>query len=507
MVLNPVEHRLLDLASHWETFRKDASKRLLVWQADDNALRFFQCFFEVQKHETDYTVGDLFIVFNTPFQNAIQYSRALKESLAGQYDASREDLTQQGITPDWQFNPEEIPDSAAGFVKSLCSFDLKHYESIGHLVAVLMPSEVANDDAFASWLTRTLAAGIPERLRFVVIDSLETPRLSQLIGSKHELIHVDTPKIDALTTAQETFAQEGAAGPAAVFRNLLIGLMTLVEKGSAKQVKVKAADALKFARKEKWADQEVVITMLVAGALLKEKRFDEAVKEYKGARKAAKQATAEGHPSGQQLVLQTLFGEAGVHLAAGDFAKAVECYDQAAVLAQQIPDTFLGIEAFRMGTFCLARMNDPDAAIDRGSNALMLGEQLKPDARSMTSLPIAAVDLLRVLEPKRIERMEHIKYRQNVQMNESRKNAEQRASELEQSTSTQPFHEIEKDLEKETEHAKQTAAQQLDGLASDGSEPFQQVFSKARDLLGASWPLETLIPMPGEADTAGDTAL
>ena len=507
MVLNPVEHRLLDLASHWETFRKDASKRLLVWQADDNALRFFQCFFEVQKHETDYTVGDLFVVFDAPFQNAIQYSRALKESLAGQYDASREDLIQQGITPDWQFNPEEIPDSAAGFVQSLCSFDSKHYESIGHLVAVLMPSEVANDDAFASWLTRTLAAGIPERLRFVVIDSLETPRLRQLIGSKHELIHVDTPKIDALTTAQETFAQEGAVGPAAVFRNLLIGLMTLVEKGSAEQVKVKAADALKFARKEKWADQEVVITMLVAGALLKEKRFDEAVKEYKGARKAAKQATAEGHPSGQQLVLQTLFGEAGVHLAAGNLAKAVECYDQAAVLAQQIPDIILGIEAFRMGTFCLARMNDLKPAIDRGLNALTMGEQLKPDARSMTSLPIAAVDLLRVIEPKRIERMEHIKYRQNVQINESRKKAEQRAAELEQSTNTQPFHEIEKDLEKETAQAKQTAAQQLDVSAADGSEPFQQVFSKARDLLGASWPLETLISMSGEADTAGDTAL
>jgi tetratricopeptide (TPR) repeat protein len=506
MVLNPVEYRLLDLASHWETFRENASKRLLVWQTDDNALRFFQCFFEAQKHETDYTVGDLFVVFDVPFQNTIQYSRALKESLAGQYEASREDLTQQGISPDWQFDPEQTPDSASGFVQSLSSFDSKHRENIGHLVAVFMPSEVANDDAFASWLTRVLVARIPEQLRFVVIDSLETPRLNQLIGSKHELIHVDTPKIDALTTAQETFAQESAVGPAAVFRNLLMGLMTLVEKGSAKQVKTKATDAIKFARKEKWADQEVVITMLVAGALLKEKRFDEAVKEYKTARQAAKEATAEGHPSGQQLTLQTLFGEAGVHLAAGDLAKAVECYDEAAALASQIPDIILGVEAFRMGTFCLARMNEFKPAIDRGMSALTLGEQLEPDMRPMTSLPIAAVDLLRVIEPKRVEQMEHIKYHQNKQMDELRKKAEQRAAELEQSTQIQPFREIEKDLDQEIAKAEKSASQQIDSLYTSGSESFQQVFIRSRDLIGTTWPLGNLTPLPEEADTTGDVA-
>jgi len=49
MPFNPVEQRLLDLAGHWETFQADPAKRLLIWQADENALRFYQCFFEVQK--------------------------------------------------------------------------------------------------------------------------------------------------------------------------------------------------------------------------------------------------------------------------------------------------------------------------------------------------------------------------------------------------------------------------------------------------------------------------
>ena len=503
---NPVEQRLMELAEHWETFREDTAKRLLVWQADANALRFFQCFFEVQKHETDYTVGDLFIVFDVPFENAIQYSRELKKALAGQYDASREDLIQQGITPDWQFQPEELPDSVAGFADSLDSFGSKHQERIGHLVAVFMPTEVADNDGFTSWLLRTSKTRSSERLRFVVIDSLETPRLSRLNGSGNELILFDSPKIDALTTAQETFAQESAVGPAGVFRNLLIGLITLVEKGTAEQVQVKAADALKFARKEKWADQEVVVTMLVAGAMLKEKRFGEALKGYQCARQAAERATATGHPSGRQLVLQTWFGEAGVHFAAGDFGKAAQCYDQAAVLAQQIPNLILGIEAFRMGIFCLARMNDMEPAVRRGWNALKLGQKLKPEARAMTTLPLAAIDLLRVMEPKRVEHMEHIKYQQKARIAASLKKADQRAVELEHSKDPREFRAVEEALKKETIQAEQATARQLDALAAAATEPFQQVFSKMRNLLGAAWPLDALTAIPQETPIDGGAA-
>ena len=503
MPFNPVEQRLLDLAAHWETFQADPGKRLLIWQADENSLRFYQCFFEVQKYETEYTVGSLFIVLDTPFLNAIQYSRELKESLAGQYQASLEDLKQQGISPDWQFNPEEYPDSASGFVQSLLSFGSSHHQNIGHLVAVLMPSDVTDNEAFSAWLTRVLAGRLPERLRFVVIDSLNTPRLSPLIAAENQQIQVDSPKIDALTTAQETFAQEKTVGPAGVFRNFLIGLMTLVEKGSVEQVKIKAVDALKFARKQNWAEQEFVVTMLVAGALLKEKRFNEAVKDYQGARQVAEKAIADGHPSGRELVLQTWFGQAAAHLAAGELEKAAECYDQAAILAQQIPNVILGIEAFRMGCFCFSRLQETDAAMDRGQKALILGTRLKPDVRNMTTMPIAALDLLRVIDPERVMRMGDIKYRQNIRIENSRKNAEQRGIKLEQTSDPGPFHVIEDDLEKETRQAKLTAAQQLDICVREASEPFKQSVNNANDLLGASWLLDTLMATPLERTATG----
>lgn len=503
MPLNPVEQRLLDLASHWEIFQADPAKRLLIWQANENALRFYQCFFEVQKYATEYTIGSLFIVFDSPFQNAIQYSRVLKESLAGQYQASLEDLKQQGISPDWQFNPEVYPDSAAGFVQSLLSFGSRHHETIGHLVAVFMPTEVIDSEAFAGWLSRILAGRLPERLRFVVIDLLNTPRLSHLIAAGDQQILVDSPKIDALSTAQETFAQEKTVGPAGVFRNLLIGLVTLVEKGTADQVKIKAVDALKFARKQNWADQEVVVNMLVAGALLKEKRFDEAVKGYQNTRLAAEKAITDGHPSGRQLVLQTWFGQASAHVAAGDFEKAAECYDEAAIQAQQVSNLILGIEAFRMGCFCFSRLKEVGAAMDRGQNALTLGTRLKPDSRMMTTMPIAALDLLRVIDPERVMQMEDIKYGQKAQIDKSRKNAEQRSINLEQTNDPEPFHKIEEELEQDTQQATLTAIQQLDICIAKSSEQFKQAVNHATDLLGVSWLLSTLMATPMEKNTVG----
>src|SRR5690606_7200054 len=136
---------------------------------------------------------------------------------------------------------------------------------------------------------------------------------------------------------------------AGVFRNLMMGVASLLEKGSADQVKAKALDALAFARKHGWADQEVVLRVLVGGAMLKESRHQEAIGIYRSARAAALRAAGADHPAGHKLVLQTWFGEAGAALAGGDANAAARCYDEAAVVAQQDQNPILAIEAFRMG--------------------------------------------------------------------------------------------------------------------------------------------------------------
>jgi len=497
MAHNPVEKRLLQLGNHWSNFRKDESKRLLVWQINENAGRMVECFFEVQKHDTEFATGDLFIIFDSPFENAIQYSTELKESLKGQYEASKEELEKQGIKPDWEYEPEQLPDSAIGFMASMISFVKRHTEISGHIVATFMPQSITNNESFCNWLlTAIKPQKIPENLRLMVMDSKEHPQLSHLIDAKNPYVFVDKPPMDGLTIAQETFAQEGGVGPAAVFRNILLGLVALIEKGSLKQIRVKAKDSLNFAKKQKWKDQEVVVYMLFAGALLKEKQFKEAIREYRVARKAAKQAKKEEHPAGFDLILQTWFGEAGAHLAAGNDKQAAECYDQAAIVAQEVPNLILAIEGFRMAGYCYARVPDKEAAIERGSLTLQLGEKMEPDERPTTTLPLAAVDLLRVIEPEQVKKMEDIKQEQKQQQEKARKAAEEKGAKLESKKDPDLINTVKNQLEADKDKADLLATQRLDVLIESSSETFQSYFSQGRNLLGEEWPLAIDVAFP-----------
>lgn len=280
-----------------------------------------------------------------------------------------------------------------------------------------------------------------------------------------------------------------------MFRNYLIALVALTAKGSADQVKAKSGDALVFARKQQWLDQEAVVGMMVAGAFLKENRFPEAVEQYQDTRAVAQRAVEIGHPAGKDLVVQTWFGQAGAHLAAGDTADAANCYDQAAAVAGAIPNLILAIDARRMGMFCYARLNNRDAAIERGHSAMAFGEKLEPDMRNNTTMPIAAIDLLRVIEPPRVAEMEKIKQRRDATNERERSQIEQQAATAKQGDSAMlaaaEFHQANEDA-----LAKQTAYSELDPLVANGSEQFHDVFAPARDLLGQEWPLENPIALP-----------
>jgi tetratricopeptide (TPR) repeat protein len=503
MPLNAVERRLLDLRYQWEGFADDPVPRLLVWTVPDAAMRLVRCFLEVQKQEGEYVTRDLFIVFDAPFENSIQYSRALKEALAGQHAASRDDLAREGLDPVWRTDVAGFPDSAYGFIQTLCSFGSTYHEAIGNLVAVLTPAAVSNAAHFAAWLARTLDAGLPERLRLLALDSLEAPHLADMEPANLSLLRRESLALDATAVAMETFAQERGTGPAGVFRNMLMALVALVERGSAEQVQLKAGDALAYTRDQGWKDQQAVVTMIVAGALLKEQRFDDAIVAYQDARATATLAEHEGHPAGSAMVLQTWFGEAGVELAAGRVIEAAEAYENAAVAAQTARNTILTIEAFRMAAFCHARLGERDVAIERGDQALAVGERLKPDARGMTTLPIAATDLMRVLDADKTQAIDSVRERANGRVERLARAFEQHAVKHERTADPGVARAAEQTLARGNEGVALQAEQELAALVAGTSAAYQQAFARGRRLLGGAWPLgAAMVPATGPAQVA-----
>jgi hypothetical protein len=489
---NPVEQKLLYLCELWTQFANDPGKRMLVWQAQENAVRIVHCFFEVQKHQTDYTTGDMFLVFDAPFEHSLQYSQVLKLALREQYKASQEDLKKEGLEDDWSFPPEASADTAGGVLEMLRSFGSKYHRSIGRLVAVFAPTSISDEKRFCNWLLQALAQPLPERLRLVTLDSLENPRLQELFARNLPEVMLQQPAIDAMVVAQETFAQEKTTGPAGVFRNLMMGVVTLIEKGKADAVIAKAKDAVNFARKQQWLDQEVVLRIMVAGALLKESRHPEAIKVYHGARETAEAARAADHPAGAKLVLQTWFGEAGAHLAANDASQAAACYDSAAAVALESNDVVLAIEAYRMGGFCLVKSGAAEAACGRFNASLDLGQRLKPEARGMTTLPIAAMDLLRVLDPERVIAMQEVRRRLDLDVQQANEFLEQSAQSARPGGSAA----LEQAYDDRLQRAQQSADAEMDALVAAAAEPFADAFQWARNLLGEGWPLDNTVALP-----------
>lgn len=489
MPLNPVERRLAYLGQDWLAFCNEPRWRLLIWQVPANALRMVAAFFESQKYSSELSTTDLFIVFEVPFQHSIQYSRDVKAALAAQYAASLDTWQRQGERVDWAFDPAAFADSPEGVMAALRAFGSHHAQQIGTLAAVLQPESGADKPTFGSWLRRAIDANLPERLRLVVVEPIEEPFLATSPDLNDSRVARRTLDLDTFDIAQETFAQEVTTGPAGVFRNHLMALMTLVEKGTVDQVKAKARDALAFAQQQKWLDQEVVVRLLVAGALLKASRFEDAIAVYRASRQVAEQALAAAHPAGQKLILQTWFGEAGTLLAAGHNAAAADCYRQAAASAQLDRNLILTIEAHRMEAFCRALDGDRAAALACSRQALESGLQLKPEVRSMTSLPVAAMDWLRSLDPTTVSHIEQHKAQFDQALSANEAQVETRALAAGSDLDRASAEAIEKQLEAANQRTTAEAENALAQLLSEASPEFRTAFEQARNLLGADWPL------------------
>lgn len=502
--LNPVERRMALLCEHWMQFRDQPEPRLLVWQVPDNALRLVACFTEVQKLDLPYASGDLFIVFKVPYSHGLQFARGLKVALRGQFDASLDELRSQGLDTDWAFDPAATPDTPAGVAQALRSFGSKYQRALRHLVLVLLPPTLADVPAYVAWLQALLDTGLPERLRVLLVDTTENPLLGDLVRSQDEQdktcederVRVQRPAIDGLDTAQDAFAAEGGSSPAAVYRNLLMGTVALAEKGTANQVKAKAADALQFVRKQKWPDQGVALRILVAGALLKEKRFKEALTVYAAARAAADETVQDKHPAGHKLVLQCCFGQAGVQLAAGDLRAAASSYDEAAVVAQHDQNHTLAIEALRMAAHCLARAGDTQPALTRLVNAAELTVDMDPDARATTTLPVALVDTLRIIDAERVTRMQEVKRVLQQALDAVRVRSESRGAQLAAAGAPQALETVEAERQQQADVALDAADQQMQKLCAAAPLDFVKVLARGQQLLGDDWLVDNDLALP-----------
>ncbi len=169
---------------------------------------------------------------------------------------------------------------------------------------------------------RALGAGLPERLRLAVVDSIETPRSARSWWRRTiRWFRSIRPTSTRFRPRRRRSRRKPRSDRPAVFRNLLMGLVTLVGPGAGRPgegeggrcggVRAQAGVVRSGSR-----HCRAGVGRAAQGAALRRGAEGQRARPRHRRSKAA----AAGHPAGRQLVLQTWFGEAGTHLAAGDAA-------------------------------------------------------------------------------------------------------------------------------------------------------------------------------------------
>lgn len=114
----------------------------------------------------------------------------------------------------------------------------------------------------------------------------------------------------------------------------------------------------------------------------------------------------------------------------------------------------------------------------------------------MTTLPLVALEALRLLDPKRTARMEAVKQTLDADLARLYDEVEQAAARLEHdSGGGDRLRALERVRDDKSGVLAKVAAREIDALAAGGERSFVETLGRIRGLLWSAWPLD---PLPQE---------
>ena len=397
---NAIENRIDSLTELWNEFAQDKEALLLRWLVGNDERQMIDVFLEVE-NEAEGTVPDLFLIFEMPFDNNEQYSDVLIESLEEQYQASKEELAKGEIDTGW-YPPVMESETSPGrnFVNQCISLK-KYYGSLmEHLVIVLLPESISNPEMFQQWLQVILQDESAAELRFMIVDYDSAPLYEDLAQAMSKLIKTIKPQLDMPGALTEIVQNVPGQGPDKKFRCHLVALTNAADKGDLDTARSASNAALMIAREQNWFQMQVVAHMALGATFLGAQKFADALSCYRDAGKASEDAIKEGDPAGKKLLMQSRLAGGSAFISDGQFENAAKVYELTVPLTQEIEDTLMTMECWRMAAYCHEQTKHYEQAWECGLLALSAGGEMDEDDRIASTLAYASQGLLRVAESR-----------------------------------------------------------------------------------------------------------
>lgn len=393
---NAITQRIDDLDDRWNTFAEAAEPRLLRWVADGESRQLIDGWVQMQC-DGDGAPPDFFLNLEAPFSAATTHGFSLLQSLYAQVEKAREQFAEEGDDLDWSV-PAVQRDEAdvAALVRCCVAFQTHYQERMLKLGVVITPPEVLDPAGWQHWLRSLLHVGVPDTLRFLVVDNAEYPLLDGLAAAEPVLVASEPADLDMAAARAEIAAAAESDDPGSQFRVHFVALTNSVSKSDMPEAHEAARRALAIAGEQGWMAMQVVVYVALGSGYVGGGHTDHALTAYRSARQAAHGAEEQGDPSAPKLLVQSWFGEGSALVSGGRFAEAAAVYMQAAPVAETSGDQLMTLEGWRMASYCHEQTGDVDSAWSCGQAALDAGEQLDDGMRAASTLPFVGQGLLRL---------------------------------------------------------------------------------------------------------------
>lgn len=392
---NAIEIRLYRLFEQCRSFLEDPRARVLRWRVRDDERSMISAFVAIESGEHG-ELPYMFLRCAQPFEDAMYYADALAAGLLESYETARADFEAEGLEL-WKApipHPRSSP--AERWVALCASFQQHHAALMEGVVAVLLPSGVRDTGAFAAWIA-DVARIAPPTVRLLVPDSVDHPWLAPLAPLEKSVVmpvHADLDMGDALVDLARNAADTDQ--PSGQFR---LRFVDLANAAGSKDIfgAEKAAEAARaIVVRQGWHHLEVAVLCALAAAYSAVQRPSDVLARYREADAAACKARESDEQLGNTLRLKVQLAIGATLVGMGEHVSAATVYEGCTILAGNVGDQAMLLEAWRMASWCYEQSNALARSWECGLNALGVAEQLDEKVRQHTTLPYVGEGLMRL---------------------------------------------------------------------------------------------------------------
>lgn len=398
---NAIQKEIAKLTQHWQTFT-DGDQAILHWLIAPTDVALANTFIKI-KEQFDADNGDWFIQLTSEFRDMQSYAGDLAEELVELMQAGLEEADGDSPLGDWQ--KPDLAATQSGFHALFLSAEsiLNIFgKDIELLTLVITPTAVKKPQEYAQWweyackVRRDYPKNWNAKLKFLVLDNAAKPFLTETFTQNSDVAISQTPPLDFNGAARAVAEQANDGSDTGHFRLHLLDMNNAIGEQDKTKLEKSSEAAIAIAEKNRWLDMWATTLMTRGGGWLSFKVFEKAAKDYRQAQQVAAQGIEKQTPGCDKLLMQAMLFEGTAYFMADYLEHAARAYQNAAKKAEELKDTWICLEAWRMASLSMERHKQNEIAWQYANQAFAVGREMKAEEREQSTLAFVGQAMLRI---------------------------------------------------------------------------------------------------------------